>query len=36
VGDIKKYLVTWDLDKDEEKAYPDDEFTNCDWQLIDF
>jgi hypothetical protein len=33
---IEKYLVKWDLDKDEQKAYPDDEFTNCDWQLVDF
>ncbi|WP_158826731.1 hypothetical protein [Mucilaginibacter lacusdianchii] len=32
---IENYLVRWDLDK-EEKAYDDDEFTNCDWQLVDF
>ena len=35
-ADIEKYLITWNLDKDEEKAYADDEFTNCDWQLVDF
>ena len=36
IENIKKYLVKWDLDKAEQKAYPDDEFTNCDWQLVDF
>ncbi len=35
--DIEKYLVLWDLDEEEStKAYPDDEFTKEDWQLIDF
>ena len=33
---IEKYLIRWDLDRDEEKAYTDDEFTNCEWQLVDF
>ena len=36
IENIEKYLVRWDLDKEEQKAYPDDEFTNCDWQLVDF
>ena len=36
-GDIKNYLVRWDLDDLPEKAYPDDEseYGNC-WQLTDF
>jgi hypothetical protein len=35
--DIEKYLVRWDLDAEEnEKAYPNDEFTTEDWQLLDF
>jgi Asp-tRNA(Asn)/Glu-tRNA(Gln) amidotransferase C subunit len=35
--DIEKYLIRWDLDAEEtEKTYPDDEFTNEDWQLLDF
>jgi hypothetical protein len=35
--DIDKYLVRWDLDDEEsEKAYPDDEFAQEDWQLLDF
>jgi hypothetical protein len=34
---IEKYLVRWDLENEEQlKAYPDDEFTNEDWQLVDF
>jgi len=33
---VEKYLVRWDLDEEEQKAYKDDEFTNCDWQLVDF
>lgn len=36
IKNIEKYLVKWYLDKEEQKAYPDDEFTNCDWQLVDF
>jgi hypothetical protein len=36
-ADIEKYLVRWDLEAEEnEKAYADDEFTNEDWQLLDF
>ncbi len=36
-ADFEKYLVRWDLDKEEpSKAYPDDEFTDEDWQLLDF
>ena len=34
--DIEKYLICWDPDKEETKAYEDDEFTNCEWQLVDF
>ena len=35
--DIERYLVRWNLDAEEnEKAYADDEFTNEDWQLLDF
>ena len=35
--DIEKYLVRWDLEAEENtKAYADDEFTNEDWQLLDF
>ena len=35
--DIDRYLVRWDLEADEvEKAYPNDEFTQEDWQLLDF
>lgn len=34
---IKQYLVRWDPDAEEsEKAYPDDEFAQEDWQLLDF
>jgi len=33
---IEKYLVRWDLDQEETKAYEDDEFTNCEDQLFDF
>ena len=36
-SDIEKYLVRWDLEAEEnDKAYPEDEFTQEDWQLIDF
>lgn len=36
-ADIEKYLVRWDLEAEEtEKAYPDDEFSQEDWQLLDF
>jgi hypothetical protein len=31
---IEKYLVRWDLDKENAKAYPDDEFTNKDWNWL--
>jgi len=34
--DIEKYLIRWDLELEETKAYDDDEFTNCEWQLTDF
>ena len=35
--DIEKYLVRWDLDEEEStKAYPTDEFTKEEWQLVDF
>lgn len=33
---IEKYLIRWDLEQEEIKAYEDDEFTNCEDQLIDF
>jgi hypothetical protein len=35
-GSIEKYLINWDLDQEEVKAYEDDEFTNCEYQLFDF
>lgn len=36
-ADIKKYLARWDLDaKESVQAYPDDEFAQEDWQLLDF
>jgi hypothetical protein len=35
-ADIEKYLVRWNLEEENTKAYPDDMFTNEDWQLIDF
>lgn len=34
--DVEKYLIRWDLEQEEIKAYDDDEFTNCEWQLTDF
>jgi len=35
--DIERYLIRWDLEAEvNEKAYPNDEFTNEDWQLLDF
>jgi hypothetical protein len=35
--DIENYLQWWDLNDDEsKKAYPDDEFGQEDWQLLDF
>ena len=35
--EIENYITRWDLDSEENnKAYPDDEFTNEDWQLLDF
>lgn len=34
---IENYLVRWDLDSDQTvKAYPDDEYSQEDWQLLDF
>lgn len=34
---IANYLTRWDLDAEEiGKAYPDDEYGNEDWQLLDF
>ncbi|MBL7712529.1 MAG: hypothetical protein JNL13_08705 [Chitinophagaceae bacterium] len=36
-NDIEKYLVRWNLDEEEStKAYPTDEFTQEEWQLLDF
>jgi hypothetical protein len=36
-SDIDRYLVRWNLDEEEpSKAYPTDEFTKEDWQLVDF
>jgi hypothetical protein len=36
-ADIEKYLVRWDLDDEvSKKAYPDDEYEQEDWQLLDF
>lgn len=36
-ADIERYLVRWDVEAEEnKKAYADDEFTNEDWQLLDF
>jgi hypothetical protein len=35
--DIENYLVRWNLDEEESaKAYPTDEFTKEEWQLVDF
>ncbi|PLB19750.1 MAG: hypothetical protein TRG1_1530 [Flavobacteriaceae bacterium FS1-H7996/R] len=34
--DIVNYYVRWDLDAEPFKAYPQDEFTNKDWQVVDF
>lgn len=36
VSDIDRYLIHWDLDMENEKAYPDDHAVNEDWQLLDF
>jgi hypothetical protein len=37
LADIEKYLVRWDPEAEEgKKAYPDDEFEQEDWQLLDF
>jgi hypothetical protein len=34
---VKNYLVSWDGDDSEERAYPEDEFSRGDcWQLVDF
>ena len=37
ITEIEKYLVRWDLETEEiGKAYAEDEFTNEDWQILDF
>lgn len=36
IEDINKYLIRWNLEDDNKKAYPDDEFENIDWQVVDF
>lgn len=33
---IANYYVRWDLEAEPFKAYPKDEFTNEDWQVVDF
>ncbi|MCM5661950.1 hypothetical protein [Galbibacter mesophilus] len=33
---IANYYVRWDLEAEPIKAYPQDEFTNEDWQVLDF
>jgi len=33
---IVNYFRTWDLDTEQSKAYPEDEFNNEDWQVVDF
>jgi hypothetical protein len=35
-GDVERYLLRWDLDTDQQKAYESDRYLNEDWQLIDF
>lgn len=36
-AEIENYLVRWDWESEEsKKAYPQDEFTQEDWQLLDF
>ena len=35
ISDIDKYLVRWDLET-RMKAYPQDEFAQEDWQMVDF
>jgi hypothetical protein len=34
--DIEKYLVRWDWDAEQVKAYSDDKYVNEEYQLIDF
>ena len=34
--DIMNYFVRWDLEAEPYKAYPQDEFNNEDWQIVDF
>jgi hypothetical protein len=35
--DIENYLIRWNLEADEtSKAYPSDEYSQEDWQLLDF
>jgi hypothetical protein len=37
LADIDRYLVRWDLDAEHPpKAYPDDKYSQEDWQLLDF
>lgn len=36
VKTISNYFNRWDLETESLKAYPDDEFENEDWQLVDF
>ena len=35
-SEIEKYLIIWDLEEEETKAYPTDQYTNEDLQLLDF
>lgn len=34
--DIDRYLLRWNLEEEPTKAYPTDEFTREDWQMVDF
>jgi hypothetical protein len=33
---IRGYLIRWNLEQESKKSYPEDEFFNEDWQLVDF
>lgn len=35
-ADVENYLVRWNPETTETKAYPGDEFEQTDWQLLDF
>lgn len=35
-ADIEKYLIFWSYGRLNNKAYEDDEFEYCDWQMADF